>query len=403
VRLVTWLSATSMLVLTGWPSASLADGAVNVHTVRPGESVRSIAQANGISSDTILAANTLTDPDVLQVGQQVVVPAVDGVLHTVAQDETLGEIAATYGVDTDDLASANGLQGSADQITVGMLLIVPGTDLAARAVAATAPQPAQAQSPATSTTAPASQTSDLPRAVTSYTVQDGDTLRSIADAFNLDILSLVTMNGVDNPDLIQPGSTLRVSAPPKEYVVQSGDTLGDIAFTYSVSSEALMRANGLADPDLIVAGMTLVMPLSAAAPHPASAPAIAQRQAPPAPTRGASAPAPPPRSNPAPAPPSGGRVITAMVTGYAPGAGASSSHTASGTTTHWGTVAADTRLFPFGTRLRIQGLGDSVFVVEDTGSAVRGNVFDVWFPDAASARGIGPATRQVTILGPGGT
>jgi 3D (Asp-Asp-Asp) domain-containing protein len=101
------------------------------------------------------------------------------------------------------------------------------------------------------------------------------------------------------------------------------------------------------------------------------------------------------------APPSGARVISALVTGYAPGAGASSSHTASGTTTHWGTVAADTRLYPFGTRLRIQGMGDTVFTVEDTGSAVRGNVFDVWFPDAASARGIGPGARQVTVLGPG--
>jgi resuscitation-promoting factor RpfB len=93
--------------------------------------------------------------------------------------------------------------------------------------------------------------------------------------------------------------------------------------------------------------------------------------------------------------------MTAMVTGYALGAGAVSTHTASGTTAHWGTVAADIHLYPFGTRLRIAGLGDTVFVVEDTGSAVRGNVFDVWYPDAASARQLGATIRQVTILGPG--
>jgi 3D (Asp-Asp-Asp) domain-containing protein len=87
-----------------------------------------------------------------------------------------------------------------------------------------------------------------------------------------------------------------------------------------------------------------------------------------------------------------------MVTGYALGAGAVSTHTASGTTVHWGTVAADTRLYPFGTRMRIEGLGDTVFVVEDTGSAVRGNVFDVWCPDTATARQLGARTRQVTIL-----
>jgi 3D (Asp-Asp-Asp) domain-containing protein len=93
--------------------------------------------------------------------------------------------------------------------------------------------------------------------------------------------------------------------------------------------------------------------------------------------------------------------MSAMVTGYALGAGAVSSRTASGTQTHWGTVAADVRIYPFGTRLRIEGLGDTVFTVEDTGSAVRGNVFDVWYPDPASARRLGATTRQVTILAPG--
>jgi 3D (Asp-Asp-Asp) domain-containing protein len=91
-----------------------------------------------------------------------------------------------------------------------------------------------------------------------------------------------------------------------------------------------------------------------------------------------------------------------MVTGYALGAGASSARTASGAPTHWGTVAADTRLYPFGTRLRIEGFDDMVFVVEDTGSAVRGNIFDVWFPDVAAARTFGGRTRRVTILSVGG-
>ena len=107
--------------------------------------------------------------------------------------------------------------------------------------------------------------------------------------------------------------------------------------------------------------------------------------------------APEPPAAPA-APTRGERVISAKVTGYALGAGAVSNRTASGTQVHWGTVAADTRLFPFGTRLRIEGFPDTVFVVEDRGSAVRGNVFDIWFPDAASARRLGAGTRQVTIL-----
>jgi 3D (Asp-Asp-Asp) domain-containing protein len=97
-----------------------------------------------------------------------------------------------------------------------------------------------------------------------------------------------------------------------------------------------------------------------------------------------------------------GRVLDATVTGYANGAdgGAVSSTTASGTSTHWGTVAADWRLFPLGTRLMIEGFGDTVFVVEDTGSGVRGNLIDVWFEDLAAAQAFGTQRRQITVLPP---
>jgi 3D (Asp-Asp-Asp) domain-containing protein len=98
--------------------------------------------------------------------------------------------------------------------------------------------------------------------------------------------------------------------------------------------------------------------------------------------------------------PAGGRVIRALVTGYAVGAdgGAVGSRTASGTTAHWGTVAADTHLYPFGTKLLIEGYEGTVFVVEDTGGAIHGDIFDVWFPDLASAQRLGTVRRQVTIL-----
>ena len=125
--------------------------------------------------------------------------------------------------------------------------------------------------------------------------RDGDTLRSIAEALELDILSIVAMNGIDDPDLIRPGSVLQVCAHPPEYIVQSGDTLGDIAWHYSVDANALLRANGLDDPNHLVPGMTLVVPVGAPArasvqpaaatsrPESAAAPAAAPA---PAPARG---------------------------------------------------------------------------------------------------------------------
>ena len=96
----------------------------------------------------------------------------------------------------------------------------------------------------------------------------------------------------------------------------------------------------------------------------------------------------------------GSRVIQATVTAYANGAdgGAVGTMTASGTHTHWGTVAADWRLYPVGTRLQIEGFPNDVFTVEDTGGAVRGNIFDVWFPELSTAVAFGTKTLKVTVL-----
>jgi 3D (Asp-Asp-Asp) domain-containing protein len=94
------------------------------------------------------------------------------------------------------------------------------------------------------------------------------------------------------------------------------------------------------------------------------------------------------------------KVIEATVTGYANGAdgGAVGSVTASGSHTHWGTVATDWRLYPLGTRLQIESFPNVIFVVEDTGGGVHGNLFDVWFPDLATALAFGTKSLKVTVL-----
>jgi 3D (Asp-Asp-Asp) domain-containing protein len=72
--------------------------------------------------------------------------------------------------------------------------------------------------------------------------------------------------------------------------------------------------------------------------------------------------------------------------------------TASGVRTHWGTVAADWHVYPLGTRLQIEGFPNVIFVVEDTGGGVRGNIFDVWFPDLSTAVAFGTKSLKVTVL-----
>jgi LysM repeat protein len=372
---------------------------VQVHTMQPGESLAEVAARYGVSVETLRAANDLDDPDRVPVGQPIRVPSSDGVLHLVQPGESLHSIAERYGIDTSAVVAANGLTDP-DVLEVGSEILLPAAS-AARPVAAEPDRRAPESAAA------------APRVASgrTYVVQRGDTLRSIAEAAGVDILSLIAANQLDDPEMIAPGRELRiVGTRPREHVVQPGETLAGIAEQYDLDVSALLGANAISDPDVVAIGTALVIPdasgTAVAAPAPVLVQASRPAAAPPTPTPVPPTPVPArPTPTPVPAAPAaqaGGRVISARVTGYAAGAGASGTRTASGTTTHWGTVAADTRQYPFGTRVQIEGFGDMVFVVEDTGSAVRGNVFDVWFADAADARALGSRTRRVTIISPAG-
>lgn len=52
--------------------------------------------------------------------------------------------------------------------------------------------------------------------------------------------------------------------------------------------------------------------------------------------------------------------------------------TASGTKVRPGVVAVDTRVIPFGTKLKIEGFGDRIFMAEDRGGAIKGNKIDIF-------------------------
>ena len=69
--------------------------------------------------------------------------------------------------------------------------------------------------------------------------------------------------------------------------------------------------------------------------------------------------------------------------------------TASGLPVGWGTVAVDTSVIPFGTKMYIPGYGNGV--AADTGSAIVGRIIDVWFPTCAQAIAWGRKTLTITI------
>lgn len=69
--------------------------------------------------------------------------------------------------------------------------------------------------------------------------------------------------------------------------------------------------------------------------------------------------------------------------------------TASGTRARYGTIAADTSRFPFGTIMHIPGYGYGR--VEDRGSAIRGGKIDLFFRSHSEALQWGRERKQVRV------
>ena len=109
--------------------------------------------------------------------------------------------------------------------------------------------------------------------------------------------------------------------------------------------------------------------------------------------RGGPAPAPPPPA-PAPAPPP--RLLDFEATAYS-----ITGTTASGMQTRRGIVAADPKVLPLGTRIRVHDAGpySGEYVVSDTGPAVNGHEIDIYMPSADAAKQFGRRKVRVEILG----
>jgi 3D (Asp-Asp-Asp) domain-containing protein len=121
-------------------------------------------------------------------------------------------------------------------------------------------------------------------------------------------------------------------------------------------------------------------------------------------------------------PPAAARVVTLEATGYCPCGACCGWHrnclftpvysggplrgrrkevgvTASGTAARRGTIAADTALFPFGTRLFVPGYGYGR--VEDRGGDIKGARLDLFFPTHAEAVRWGRRRVNVHVWPPG--
>lgn len=224
------------------------------YVVRSGDTLSHIALRYGVTVDDLVAANGLSNPSQIYVGQVLVIPRLDEAtgsqVHTVQVGETLALIARRYGLTTDELMTANGLT-DVNSIYAGQELIIPG----------------DAVEQVTS--------SDL-----SYTMVRGDSLYRIALIFGVTVDDLLAANSLPTPNSVYPGLVLRIPAPTAEseaadkreggqiHVVQPGETLAKIAITHEVTVDGLIAANNLTALETIYPGQMLNIPEAGAAARP---------------------------------------------------------------------------------------------------------------------------------------
>jgi len=100
-----------------------------LYTAQPGDAVIAIAETFAISPDYILWNNPdlIYDPNLVLIGQELLIPSVDGIIYRAKPGDTLSAIAALYQIDVESIVgfAPNGLT-SPDNAIEGMVLILPG-------------------------------------------------------------------------------------------------------------------------------------------------------------------------------------------------------------------------------------------------------------------------------------
>ncbi len=171
------------------------------HTVQQGEAPLLIADKYGIAVDTLLEVNNITDPTLLQIGQQLLIPVTvtptpsqpsptppptaTPIYHTVQAGDTLTGIAETYNTPVKVITLANDLSAS-QALQVGQELLIPPSSV------------------------------DFNTPVVIHTVESGDTYDHLAFLYGSTIEDIVAANPNLEPAALRVGQQVivPVTTPP---------------------------------------------------------------------------------------------------------------------------------------------------------------------------------------------
>ena len=169
-------------------------GSEILYVVARGDTLNRIAARYKASVRRIVSANKISNPDIIRIGQEILVPAGSvgggssngissrtGQYHVVGRGETVEGIASRYsGVSAEDITRANGIING--RIYAGSALYLSGPGYVGSGSGGS----------------------------TKYTVQSGDRLGDIAAKYDVSVSKLASQNNISNPNLIRVGQVLLI-------------------------------------------------------------------------------------------------------------------------------------------------------------------------------------------------
>ena len=214
------------------PSKIIYKDDETLYTVKKGDTLYKIAQANNTTVEELKRINGLTT-NTLSVGQLLKIPSslLPETTYTVQRGDSLYSIAAKYNTTVEELKRINGL--TTNILSIGQVLKLPSNE--------------SAESPS------------VDEGI-SYTVQKGDSLYSIAKKYNVTIDEIKELNNLTS-NLLSIGQVLLIpSSTPLEttYTVQKGDSLYSIAKKYNTSVDKLKELNSLTSNMLSIGQILIV-------------------------------------------------------------------------------------------------------------------------------------------------
>lgn len=237
------------------------------HVVKSGETLSGIAARNGVSVSALVKANNLSNPNLIKVGQSLTIPGSStsgstsggaSATYTVTRGDTLSSIASRYGVSVSSLMAANQLSNP-NLIRIGKTLQVVGAP-AGSSGGTSAPSASTGSGKQLAGQRHAVKSGETISGIANrYGIRIADLVRwnGLVDGKLYAGASLVLYNPGSLPGTPSAGSAATT------HVVRKGETLSGIAAKYGVSAPSIAAASGLKSANHIVLGQKLSIPASA--------------------------------------------------------------------------------------------------------------------------------------------